>query len=965
LGLPSRVAEDVWSVAVGVKEDLIVRHSSRWSQFLLILGLATLLAFAGARAQNVSFSTPYHVSNNSDISSAPQLGVDASRNTYVIWEDDTAGNILFSRSTDGGTTFSAPQNISSNPQNLSPSMWPYNPRLAVEPNGTINVLWLGIPSDSTSWTYDVFFARSTDGGANFSSPLNLSNDASDNAEPQIAVDAIGNIHVVWENDSDTLGVLYSKSSDSGASFSTPATLASGSSLAPQLATAGDNVYVAWEDVSNSNISFSRSTDGGANFLAAKSLTPNRSNPLGVMFAVDASGYLNATWIDNTSGTYELIFSRSTDLGATFSDPLQVSNNPGDAGDQQMTTDAAGNIYLAWRENSPADIYFARSADGGVTFSDSVNLSNNSGISSTPWLNLDAAGNINVGWEDNSRPNNTTGTSQILFTQSVDNGTTFSPTQKLSDDVDSATGVQIVSDKDANINVVWSDSVSGTSQILFSRHVGNANHPPKADAGPDQPGPGQPPIHATSPTTAVTLDGSGSSDPDGDTLTYVWKEGGLEIANGKVAPANLPVGSHTITLTVTDSGDLSASDDVQIMITDEAPVADAGADKTLTATGAVTPVTLNGSATDPDDAVDALTFVWTEGATQVGTGATGPVYLTVGSHTLTLTVSDPAGLSSSPALTNVTITPKPNQAPLANPGPDQTLTAAGTTTLVTLDGSASIDPDGDVLTYAWTEGTTPVGNSAVVHLNLTPGQHTFTLTVKDPGGLSSSAVTHVTITKANQPPVAKAGPNQNITCAPKTGALVTLDGSLSSDPDGDTLSFLWTDESNHIVGTSAVIKVTVPEGTHVFTLTVADPGGLSSTTTTQVTVVCSKPTLSVSVSPSVLWPPNHKMVQITATVSVSDPCDSNPMVQLMSITRSDGNTGNNVQALDGGPVPFGTDVRSFLVRSENSDTGGDLLYIVTYSAQDSLGNSTLTSAQVRVAKDSTSAGGLNPGNKKGK
>ena len=76
-----------------------------------------------------------------------------------MWEDDAANNsnILFSRSTDGGATFSTPQNISRT------TSFPYNPRIAVESNGTINVIWLDTPSIA----YDVYYARSTDGGVTF------------------------------------------------------------------------------------------------------------------------------------------------------------------------------------------------------------------------------------------------------------------------------------------------------------------------------------------------------------------------------------------------------------------------------------------------------------------------------------------------------------------------------------------------------------------------------------------------------------------------------------------------------------------------------------------------------------------------------------------------------------------------------------------------------------------------------
>jgi len=116
---------------------------------IAILGLAVMCA--PARSQQ--FSTPKNVSNNSDFSFTPQLAVDLGGNIYVVWEDDTDtnSNILFSRSTDGGVTFSAAKSLS----NTSGSS--FNPRIAVDAGGSINVVWQDSPD---------FFGTSNQGGYN-------------------------------------------------------------------------------------------------------------------------------------------------------------------------------------------------------------------------------------------------------------------------------------------------------------------------------------------------------------------------------------------------------------------------------------------------------------------------------------------------------------------------------------------------------------------------------------------------------------------------------------------------------------------------------------------------------------------------------------------------------------------------------------------------------------------------------
>ena len=110
-----------------------------------------------------------------------------------------------------------------------------------------------------------------------------------------------------------------------------------------------------------------------------------------------------------------------------------------------------------------------------------------------------------------------------------------------------------------------------------------------------------------------------------------------------------------------------------------------------------------------------------------------------------------------------------------------------------------------------------------------------------------------------------------------------------------------------------------------------------------------PTIQVSLSPNVLRPANHKMVPITATITVQDNLDPTPTVKLVSITsneavngKGDGNTASDIDGAE-----FNTDDRKFLLRAERSGTGNGRYYTVTYRATDAAGNTALASAQVFV------------------
>jgi hypothetical protein len=185
----------------------------------------------------------------------------------------------------------------------------------------------------------------------------------------------------------------------------------------------------------------------------------------------------------------------------------------------------------------------------------------------------------------------------------------------------------------------------------------------------------------------------------------------------------------------------------------------------------------------------------------------------------------------------------NNPPVADAGTDQSV---DTNAFVTLDGSASHDPDGDTpLTYGWTQ----TGGTAVVLSSYTvsqptfaapgdPGVLTFTLTVTDSLGLADPTPDEVVITVNNQAPIAHAGSDQGVS----TSALVTLDGSASYDPDGDTpLTYGWTQTG----GTAVVLSsytvnqptFTAPGSLDVltFTLTVTDSLGLTDPTPDEVVI----------------------------------------------------------------------------------------------------------------------------------
>ncbi len=455
-------------------------HSIKRSALLcVVLGVGAPVAWA-----QLLFTSPQKLNSSAGSTGIgePLIAVDNLGNINAVWVEPTsAANIMFSRSTDGGLTFSRPLNVSNNPGGaLAPS-------LALDGNGNINLAWTG-SANFVGRPNDIFFTRSTDGGNSFSIPIDVSvgQPAGGGFSPSLALDAVGNLNLVWSGCFDVpcstnSPVFFSRSSDGGATFSAPVQVSNDQTQIPQVVVdAGGNIDVVWSELVNgggfaSPVFFSQSSDGGATFSTPITVSGTTFFPSDEKMAVDSRG--NIYIVENLHPTQnggpdgDIWLAASSDGGATFS-MINLSNNPGSDGPARarIALDSAGNINVVWVNQALLQVLFRRSTDGGATFSDPVNLANlSSGFINQPQIAVDTCGNISVAWDQNTNP-----FFNVLVSRSGDGGSTFSSPQTVSHDQGNSEFPMIAVDS-LDIYAVWQDdSPHQGSQhvwnILFSRGV---------------------------------------------------------------------------------------------------------------------------------------------------------------------------------------------------------------------------------------------------------------------------------------------------------------------------------------------------------------------------------------------------------------------------------------------------------------------------------------------------------------
>lgn len=438
------------------------------------IALVVLFSAPQAGAQ-LDFSAPAALNSNADSGLRadfdPQIATDGQGAWVAVWTSlnglgGTIGtndwDILVSRSTDDGVTWTDPAALNNTADDDGEFVGDSSPQITTDGQGVWLAVWHSAYSMSgvIGTDLDILTARSTDNGATWTDPAPLNTTAIADTDkgdfwPQITTDGQGAWVAVWQSNYALGGpagtepdIFVARSADDGTTWTAATTLNSNSPFEagldqrPQVATDGLGAWVAVWFSSDSlgatigtddDILFARSTDDGANWSTAAPLNTtafsDSTEDNYPQITTDGAGRWIAVWMSPESivPAPGIHVSYSTDNGATWTAPLVASGNSGPGGFPQITTDGLGQWITVWHSNSDLggtintdlDILLARSTDGGVSWDEPIAMNANadvdSGDDSDPQIATDGAGAWVAVWHSQDSLGGAIGTDKdILF-----------------------------------------------------------------------------------------------------------------------------------------------------------------------------------------------------------------------------------------------------------------------------------------------------------------------------------------------------------------------------------------------------------------------------------------------------------------------------------------------------------------------------------------------------------------------
>ena len=687
--------------------------------------------------------------------------------------------------------------------------WTTNYTVAALGPGT-NTPSVAVSNDTVHCVYvnvGVHYSRSLDGGHTWGQAREVSAQGTSGAlTPSVSVNG-SDVYIVWVQEvggPSTHELFYTKSNDSGTSFTAPVMLSGVTGHLTRdvkVLAYGDVIYVVWADdrddpsAANQEVYLKRSDDRGTTWGSDQRITyagwPSWHPWIGVV-----GNTVHLVWEDERlGGTHRIYYKRSMDKGATWTADLMISSPSIDVVEPSFSLQGQ-TLHAVW-SMEPNDIQYRRSTDGGLTWEAIRTIIGGDSISRhEPFVK--AFGNfVQVLWNQNG---------DLQDMNSTDGGSTFGLNLTLGTDMDlilyewgyqlldsDANGSYLVySYKDSEIrfrykgllpdlavsaaDVEFSDPYGskGTTYVDMNVTVHNLGSKDAArstmDVHLDDPGPSGLVLERTIGPVEM-----GSSLRSTVTLAPAYLSSAVYIVIKGTAPFETALSNNQANVTLN--------------ITAFFPKVDLSVDSNITLTGQNVTFTVNKSA-DPKGVIPQYDLAFGDGNSTgwstLGTAASvSHSYLENGAYPAILQVRSWKGVESEAGTVNMTVKDRPPRARLnvTTPGP-----LRKSLTVINFSAEKSSDIDGRVVRYLWDFGD---GQNATTmnasHVYQIPRTYKFGLKVWDDDNSTNETRSQINI--LDQLPVAVITVfDSNITH--HKGDLINFTASSSYDLDGSIVSYVW-------------------------------------------------------------------------------------------------------------------------------------------------------------------------------
>lgn len=327
-------------------------------------------------------------------------------------------------------------------------------------------------TDDREGNFEVYYKRSTDGGASFGADVRMTFDAFSSHNSAIAVSG-SNVYIVWYDSRDGNTELYYKlSNDNGDTWTADTRLTnnSGKSWHPSVTVNGSVVQIVWHDDTpgNNEIFYKRSDDGGNTWTTDLQLsnTAGSSNLPGI--AVSGS-VVHVCWYDSTAGNWEIYYKRSTDGGTSWGADTRLTNNT--ASSLYATIAVSGStVHIAWTDNrnGPLSILYKRSTNGGTSWGSDIALVKHNAYSLFPSLAVNGS-TVHLVFQNLS--NNL----DICYKTSANSGAAWGTQVQLTNN-SSNSQIPSIAVSGPAIHIFFRDNRDGNNEMYYKRNLTGAAGP---------------------------------------------------------------------------------------------------------------------------------------------------------------------------------------------------------------------------------------------------------------------------------------------------------------------------------------------------------------------------------------------------------------------------------------------------------------------------------------------------------